>query len=177
MDRSSGSRAGCPTHRNPKPANLDATSKIRVTPTPMKKAFHTQPSNQSMKPNCPIAKQLPEARFATKPRQWPYLFLALGLNRTWLLSAHHPYDASQRFSCSALNNRSLLPLKTGRKCATLSHGQWRLLRGTAPTSRSFRLSTEAFRTTLRNSYKITRSVQVRRVFDSGAESDIPVGYS
>src|SRR6266436_156743 len=41
MDRSSVSRAGCPTHRNPKPANLDATSKTRVTPTPMKKAFHT----------------------------------------------------------------------------------------------------------------------------------------
>ena len=34
-----------------------------------------------------------------------------------------------------------------------------------------------FRTTSTNSYKIARSVQVRRVFDSGAESDIAVGYS
>jgi hypothetical protein len=35
----------------------------------------------------------------------------------------------------------------------------------------------AFRTTFTNLSKITRSVQVRRVFDSGAENDIAGGYS
>jgi len=76
-------------------------------------------------------------------------------------------SAQQPVTATTEDGRKVLlyPMANGAYCAGLAH------KSIIPSLN------RAFRITSTNSYKITRSVQVRRVFDSGAESDIPVGYS